>query len=491
MSGLIRLCGRGLRYVRQYGPAQLYYKVRERRKREQAEAGYTEWLYGQLPGQEEEKRQSETVFPENPLISVLVPAYETPEIYLRQMIESVLSQSYGNLELCIADGSSGDRVFKVAEEYSRSDKRLRYQRLSGNHGISVNTNAALAMASGDYAGLLDHDDILLPGALFEIVRAINEAGGADALYTDEDKLDSEKNLHFQPHFKPDFNHEYLLSNNYICHFFVVKRELARRVGGFRSEFDGAQDYDFILRCVEKAQTVLHIPRVLYSWRCHDASTAVNPESKLYAYEAGKRAVAAHLKRTGVPGRVFNTSNYGFYRVRFGKETKAASGGGLENLDRQSHVKVVYYDKVCNKSVIFPKTIKKEDGEAYVLFTSMRRGRLSDGFLEELVSSCSRPEVGIACARVYGRDMRLSSEVCMSGVRDPFGTGTRGLKKGYTGYFHRAVLQQEITEPTDCFLVKSRFLQGAKELTVKEICETVRKQGCCIVYDPWAVVYGGR
>ena len=231
MGTLAGLLGRAWRFVRKYGIARLCRKVKERRDRELAEKEYEAWLFRQLPDERELKRQRETAFCFSPLISILVPAYETQESFLRQMIESVLDQSYGNLELCIADGSPSDQVRRTAEEYARQDSRVRYRRLSENLGISGNTNAALAEASGDYVGLLDHDDLLLPGALFEIVRALNIDGGepADAVYTDEDKLDPERNRHFQPHFKPDFNPEYLRSNNYICHFFLVKeKSLCRR-----------------------------------------------------------------------------------------------------------------------------------------------------------------------------------------------------------------------------------------------------------------------
>ena len=205
MRKLIGPLGRAWRFVRQYGFVQLYRKVKERRDRNLAEKGYEEWLFHQLPDQEEDRRQRETEFPFSPLISILVPAYETPEPFLRQMIESVLKQSYGNLELCIADGSPSEQVKRTAEEYAARDSRIRYQKLEKNLGISGNTNAALANAAGAYVGLLDHDDLLLPGALFEIVRALNDGQPADAVYTDEDKMDPEQNRHFQPHFKPDFN----------------------------------------------------------------------------------------------------------------------------------------------------------------------------------------------------------------------------------------------------------------------------------------------
>ena len=163
---MVRLCGRGLRYVRQYGPARLYYKIKERMARDRAEASYEAWLQERIGEEEAAAGQAEKLAENGPLISVLVPAYDTPPLFLRQMMESVLSQSYGKLELCIADGSPSDTVERIAEEYMRKDSRVRYQRLSGNLGISGNTNAALSMAKGEFAGLLDHDDLLLPGALY-------------------------------------------------------------------------------------------------------------------------------------------------------------------------------------------------------------------------------------------------------------------------------------------------------------------------------------
>lgn len=453
--------------------------------RDRAEIGYEEWLRDQLKKEEEASEKAKALARTGPLISILVPAYETPADFLCQMIDSVLKQSYGRLELCIADGSATDRVEKLAKEYERRDPRLQYRRLKENLGISENTNEALSMASGEYLGLLDHDDLLLPGALYEVAKALKETKDADVLYTDEDKVNMDLSHHFQPHFKPDFNSEYLLSNNYICHFFVVKRELALEIGGFRTDFDGAQDYDFILRCTERAERVLHIPKILYSWRCHETSTANNPESKLYAYEAGKRAVTAHLERMGTPGNVLGTSNYGFHRIYFKKKRSKILIKSFANLNGQMGVKVVYYDKACNNSVTISRNCD------YMLFTCVQKARLSEGFLEELLSCCERPKIGVVCARVYDRKRRLSSDIRMKGVQDPFGESLKGLKKGYTGYFHRGVLHQEVEFPTDCFLVKGELLKGMERLTIEELCAFVKKQGYRMVYDPWAVVYESR
>src|SRR5699024_5477660 len=182
----------------------------------------------------------------------------------------------------------------------------RVKNLSENLGIAGNTNAALEMTEGEFIGLLDHDDLLAPNALYEVAAALAKDSSLDAVYTDEDKVTTDLGEHFQPHLKPDFNLDLLRSNNYICHFFVVRRSVFEKTGGFRSEFEGAQDYDFIFRCVENAEKVGHIPEILYHWRTHKESTADNPASKMYAFEAGKRAIEAHLERTGVPGTVSHT-----------------------------------------------------------------------------------------------------------------------------------------------------------------------------------------
>lgn len=172
------------------------------------------------------------------------------------------------------------------------------------------------MHPDEYVALLDHDDLLAPNALYEIVKVINNKEDADVIYTDEDKVTADLKEHFQPHFKPDFSEDLLRSNNYICHFFVAKREIVNEVGGFHPEFNGAQDYDLIFRCTEKARGIYHVPKILYHWRTHKASTADNPASKMYAFDAGKRAIEEHLKRVGEKGEVSHTKDLGFYRVKY-------------------------------------------------------------------------------------------------------------------------------------------------------------------------------
>lgn len=259
------------------------------------------------------------------LFSILVPAYETKEEYLREMIDSVLNQSYGKLELILADASETGRVRKVAEEYA--DKRIRYVPLAENQGIAENTNAALSLAKGDYVGLLDHDDVLTEDALFEMAKAADEnrkKGETPCLlYSDEDKGNGDMTEFYEPHRKPGLNTDLLFSNNYICHFLVMKRELMQGLQ-LRKGYDGAQDYDLILRAVgelvygdrRNRGSVVHVPKVLYHWRCHRDSTAENPKSKDYAYEAGKKALENFMEERGWRGKVFHTCHLGFYRIEY-------------------------------------------------------------------------------------------------------------------------------------------------------------------------------
>ena len=305
---------KGIRYLKHYGVRGFYARLLERF--EEREVEYQEWYEKNKPSEEELARQRKKKWKEPVTISVLVPAYRTPEVFLRQMIESVLNQTYPHLELCIADGSGENiSVEKVVKEYQAKDQRVRYQRLEKNEGIAGNTNAAIRMATGDYLALFDHDDLLAPNALFEVASTI-EKDKADVVYTDEDKVTSDLKEHFQPHFKPDFNPDLLCSNNYICHLFVVKRSLALKLGGQDPAYDGAQDYDFIFRCTEEAEKIVHIAKILYHWRVHQASTADNPTSKMYAFDAGKRAIEAHLQRIGAKAEVSHTKDLGFYRVKY-------------------------------------------------------------------------------------------------------------------------------------------------------------------------------
>lgn len=279
---------------------------------------YNDWLREQQPSKEELIRQSQMNFKYAPKISVIVATFNTKESYLKEMIDSLVYQSYSNWELCIADGSTNNGVEVYVKEHYNTDPRIVFKKLEKNYGISGNMNAALEMVTGEYVGLFDHDDLITPDCLYEIVSSMQEVHH-EVIYTDEDKLDDESHLFVEPHFKPDYSVDLLCSQNYITHFFVVKKELVDMVGGLREEYDGSQDHDFILRCCEQANSVHHIPKILYHWRMHLASTAMNSESKMYCYTSGKKAVQAHYERLHIRAKseMMPYPLYGMYRSYYG------------------------------------------------------------------------------------------------------------------------------------------------------------------------------
>lgn len=231
------------------------------------------------------------------------------------MIRSVLGQTYPNWELCLADGSDTEHVDvqKICKSYALKDIRIRYQKLARNMGISCNTNACLDMATGEYLALLDQDDLLHPAALYEIMKAICEKN-SDFLYTDETTFHKKTTKSFSPHFKPDYAPDTLRSYNYICHFSVFDRNLLEKTGRFRSEFDGSQDYDIILRLTEQAKRIVHIPKILYYWRSHENSVASSIAAKPFVTETAKRVISEHLDRVNLKGEVLDASVPSTYKI---------------------------------------------------------------------------------------------------------------------------------------------------------------------------------
>ena len=277
-------------------------------------SNYHRWMISSRPDADTLRKQRNTIFPYAPCISILIPTYNTPLDLLEQTIRSVTEQSYANWQLCIADGSDKEEVRNALRAYAAEDPRICVRFLDRNYGISGNTNQALELAQGEYTGLFDHDDLLEKHALYEIVRALQDAR-YEVLYTDEDKLIHSNGKFCEPNFKPDYSPEYLHSCNYITHFFVARTSLLKEIGGFRSDYDGSQDYDLILRCLNRASLVRHIPKILYHWRIHDGSTAADPENKLYCYEAGVNAIRDSLASQKKAGSAeMDHTHYGIYRT---------------------------------------------------------------------------------------------------------------------------------------------------------------------------------
>ena len=284
---------KGLRYLKHYGPKEFLIRLSERMEPE--EVPYGPWREQYCAKEEDLARQKNHKFSYCPKISVVVPAYRTPEIFLRQMIESLEKQSYENWELVIGNASPEDETMaRILKEYTGKDPRVKNVPIPENIGIAENTNAALAAAAGNFVGFMDHDDLLAPDALFEIAIRLEKDPSIDAFYTDEDKVSADGTHFFEPHLKPDFAPDSLRSGNYICHITAASRALMNAVGGLRPGFDGSQDHDLALRLSENATKITHIPRILYHWRMLD--TSFSHQKAQTCADAAARAVADQLRR---------------------------------------------------------------------------------------------------------------------------------------------------------------------------------------------------
>lgn len=529
---------KGFRYLRHYGPKEFWIRLHERFEPE--EIPYGPWYEAYVPDESELEKQRKHRFTYEPLISVAVPAFRTPETFLIQMMKSLLAQTYSNWELCIANGSPEDTVMKgILEEYMKKDSRIRVSELTENKGIAGNTNAALEMAEGEFVGLLDHDDLLAPNALYEVVKALEADRELDAVYTDEDKVTTELDEHFQPHLKPDFNLDLLRSNNYICHFFVVRRSVVKKAGGFRQEFDGAQDHDFIFRCVETARRVGHIPEILYHWRTHKASTADNPASKMYAFDAGKRAIEAHLQRTDTEGMVTHTPDLGFFRVKYpvqgnplvsiiipNKDEKETLKDCIESIRKKTEyenyeiiivennstteeifqyykelsqdprIRLLRWKKEFNYSAINNYGVSHARGE-YLLFLNNDVKIITPGWIKEMLGVCQRPEVGAVGVKLIYPDNTIQHAGCVIGIGGIAGHMFVDMPANRTGYLHKASILQDMSAVTAaCMMMRRTAFEEAGGFTEKlavafndvDLCLKVRKNEKLIVYDPYVQLY---
>ena len=303
-------------YLKRYGILNTIKKILKRilRIRENKKSNQEQYEIWRNKNKYDLEKQKNTEFSYSPKISIVVPMYKTNMKFFEELINSLKNQTYSKWELCLADGSPEKN--KEFEKIIENNNKIKYKFLGKNEGISENTNEAIKMATGEYIGFLDHDDTLSENALYEIVNCLNKDKSVDFIYTDEDKLD-QNYMYFDPYFKPDFSPETLECNNYITHFVVVKKDLIDKIGMLDSKYNGAQDFDFVLRATEKSKKIVHIPKVLYHWRVHRESTAFLPDTKPYAFEAGKRAVEAHLNRIGKKANVEESQDVlGAYKINY-------------------------------------------------------------------------------------------------------------------------------------------------------------------------------
>lgn len=517
-------------------------KVKNRlfRKNDTNAKNYITWYEEHKASETELAKQRKESFKYEPVFSILVPLYETDEKFLKELIESVRAQTYSGWQLCFSDGSNdSSRLKDMLATYIKEDDRIEYIAVKkGPLGISENTNQALTIAKGEYIVLGDHDDLFAPDALYECVKALN-AERYDVIYTDEDKIEDKNNRLFEPNFKPDFNIDLLRSNNYICHMFVASKALIDKIGMFNDAFDGAQDYDFILRCVEQAEGICHIPKVLYHWRSHRASTANSPEAKLYAFEAGKRALQAHYDRLGIKASVESIEDYGFYKTNYAvignpkvsivipnkdhiddlkkcmdsidvlseyrnyeyvivenNSTEQETFDYYKELETRDDVKILYWNREFNYSAINNFGVEEADGD-YILLLNNDTEIINNDCITQLLSYCQREEVGIVGARLYYQDGSIQHAGVVVGFGGIAGHTFVGLYEEDGLYMSRTKVACDYSAVTAaCLMVKKDIFKqvGGLDESFKvafndvDFCMKVRELGKLVVYNPHAKLY---
>lgn len=500
---------------------------------------------GSFPGAAERKAQEETKFDKEIKISILVPLYNTPEKFLREMIDSVQAQTYGGWELCLADGSDDAHAFvgEICQKYCEGDARIVYKKLEKNEGISGNTNRCYEMATGNYIGLFDHDDLLHPSVLYEYMKVICEQD-ADYIYCDEATFKGNSINHMITlHFKPDFAPDNLRANNYICHFSVFAKELLADGELFRSQFDGSQDHDMILRLTQKAKKIVHVPKILYYWRSHKGSVASGIDAKTYAIDAAKGAIAEHLKgfgykdfeiestrafatifriRYAITARpkvsiviankdhvddlsrcvesIINVSTYDNYEiviVENNSETQEIHTY-YEEISQHPNVHVVEYKGAFNYSKINNLGVENTTGE-YVLLLNNDTQVITPNWIEELLMYALRDDVGVVGAKLYYEDRTIQHAgiVVGLGAHRTAGHTHYRIPEANVGYMGKLCYAQNVTAVTGaCMMVKKSLyeeLGGLDEefavaLNDVDFCLKVREKGLLNIFTPFAELY---
>ena len=517
------------------GPRAAGRVIRDRRRRNRERRSALRLI--RLP-EEELRRQREASAGRTMLISVAVPLYNTPAAFLREMIDSVRAQTWPRWELCLADGSGEDHpeVGRICREYAEKDSRIRYRKLEKNGGISENTNACLRMAGGEYVALLDHDDLLLPNALYEAARAVAETG-ADFLYSDEYLFVSpDPRAILVPHLKPDFAPETLLANNYICHLSVFSRTLYEQAGGFRKEYDGSQDHDLILRLTDRAERVAHIPKPLYLWRSHADSVAADIGAKAYAIGAGRRAVRDFLASKGLRTEVDSVEACPtMYRIRypavgepsvcvvldcFGSPKPAeALAEQIRDLTARAGWRRVSFAVVTrrpvsgtqaapvrwfvsgeeNRAARLNRVIRETESDYIVLLDPDLRP-VSDRWLPELLTLAQQEPAGAVGGKVVFRNGRIRHAGLAIGLGRQRLAGRLFFGASEPGYFGQlAVMQNLSAVSSECLMVSRQKYEQAggfpeayrNGLFDVDFCLTLSALGYRNVFCPFCLFAGGE
>lgn len=528
-----------IKYIKIYGFKVCKAKILNKLNNNIDPVAYQRWFDEHKVTQEEMNRQKEYVFQNSVLVSIIVPVYNAPEEFLREMIESVINQTYQNWELCLADGGSQDKTINILREYEKKDSRIKVKCLMENKGISENTNSALGMVTGAYIALLDHDDVITPDALFEIMKVINKHDSPEFIYTDEDKMDSNSGKLFEPHFKPDFSPDTLRSYNYITHFSVFSKELLKKVGDFNPDCDGSQDYDMILRLTEKSNKIFHIPKILYHWRMHQNSVSLNPSSKLYAYKAAKKALANHLDRIGLKGEIVDGKFLGSYKEEYRIESKplvsiimlyreeanhldisinsilnmstyinieiliVSSDKTIKRindytikLEKTNVIKVIKCDVELNNAQAINYASKYAQGEYLILLNNGIKIITKD-WIEQMIMYCQRDDVAIVGGKLYYTNNRIYNSGIVIGVEGSAGKIYCGGSKEEVGYYGRGVIVQNLSAvSSECMMIKRNIFNDIDgfnsnyygELMGVDLCLKLRRKGYLVVLNPYAELY---
>lgn len=496
---------------------------------------YQMWIENNEPSKEELEEQRNTKFKINPKISIIIPMYNTPINFFEELVNNLIDQTYTNWELCLADGSP-EKNEKLEKIYKK-DERIKYKFIGENKGIAGNTNEALSLVTGDFVALLDHDDLLPIFSLYEIVKCINENPDVEFIYTDEDKFEKLGGKRYDPYFKSDFAPDTLRANNFICHFSVFKKELMDKLGGFRSKYDGAQDYDILLRMSEETNNIIHIPKILYHWRVHSLSTAKSGgTAKPYAYEAGIKAIQDHIDRIGLKGTVESGNTLGTYKVNYeiqgnpkvsivipnkdyvktlkvcinsikklttyeNYEIIIVENNSEENetfeyykkIDGKDKIKVVYFpEKEFNYSKIINFGVKNSTGD-YIVQLNNDTELLTPNWLQEMIGFAQRDDVGAVGAELFYPDNTIQHAGIIIGIGGVAGHVFKNLPKGIHGYFSKDAMIQNLSAVTAaCIMTPKSIYDEVGYMDEKfkvafndvDFCLKIRQTGKLIVYNPY-------
>ncbi|MCI8273616.1 MAG: glycosyltransferase [Clostridia bacterium] len=467
----------------------------------QEERIYKKWIGENEPNKEELEKQKKVKFKITPKISIVVPVYNTPKKFFEELVKSLQEQTYSNWELCLGDGSP--EKIEYMQEFVEKDSRIKYKYIGENKGISGNTNEALTLATGDYIGLLDHDDLLPAFSLYEVAKAINENPDVEFIYSDEDKLEKADGIRYGVFFKPDASPYTLRSANYICHFSVFKKELMDKLEGFRSEYDGSQDFDIVSRAFEQTNKIVHIPQVLYHWRVHQNSTAGNSDSKPYAFEVGKKVIKDHIKRSlDTEVEVTDGLTPGSYEVKYKVkgnpkvsiiiDAQNEAKPKIEELVEK--VKFTTYSNyeiivISNEQIDDIKTIKPEEnvfkaynkavaeaeGEYFMILDKNLVNIDKQTYIEDLVGICQDEEVGIVGTKLYNEQGQVEHSGIILGMNGIGDFLYKGAPKDIGTYMQRLLIIHNVS----CVYVKYAMIRKEEFIKIGQFTEEMSGLGVSI------------